>query len=50
MRPRPDAAENLGYAVEGALLVVAASMRPRPDAAENRGRGRMRVAQTIPLQ
>ena len=34
MRPRPDAAENVG-AAEVAEVGAAASMRPRPDAAEN---------------
>ena len=40
MRPRPDAAENLGVDDAG-HGPREASMRPRPDAAENRGdRGR----------
>ena len=36
MRPRPDAAENVGASAE-ATLTDLASMRPRPDAAENAG-------------
>ena len=35
MRPRPDAAENVGGRVRPAGSRNAASMRPRPDAAEN---------------
>ena len=34
MRPRPDAAENIGPAAASAADALA-SMRPRPDAAEN---------------
>ena len=34
MRPRPDAAENLGRHA-ARVLRSCASMRPRPDAAEN---------------
>ena len=35
MRPRPDAAENLGM-FDALVVTSSASMRPRPDAAENR--------------
>ena len=35
MRPRPDAAENVGVQLILGSELGAASMRPRPDAAEN---------------
>ena len=35
MRPRPDAAENVGAGEGGEVVRGSASMRPRPDAAEN---------------
>ena len=40
MRPRPDAAENVGVGARDARRHRRASMRPRPDAAENLLAGR----------